>query len=165
MKCLAFWFMLYSGLKNPRPKQILQAQDCTLQGDLMTDGIDIVSVNREKRDTGNFTIEDVAEYLQKKAKPDAKVYPLKIDQWVKAGRYQLYVKSLSGDMDDSWIHVIVQQDNSWLNWIVLPFAKLFSEPKIVVWWRKIPNTDLTLDVWYVGDGSGGVPLVFEANND
>ncbi len=127
----------------------------------MTDGIDIVSVNREKRDTGNFTIEDVAEYLQKKAKPDAKVYPLKIDQWVKVGQHQLYVKSLSGDMDDSWIHVIVKQDSPWLNWIVLPFARLFTEPKIVVWWRKIPNTDLILDVWYVGDGSGGVPLVFE----
>ncbi len=98
----------------------------------MTDGIDIVSVNREKRDTGNFTIEDVAEYLQKKAKPDAKVYPLKIDQWVKVGQHQLYVKSLSGDMDDSWIHVIVKQDSPWLNWIVLPFARLFMSSLVEV---------------------------------
>lgn len=122
---------------------------------------DRIRASIAKRDSGNFTLNDVSEYLQKKAKPETKVYALKLQQWVKVNNYQLFLKSVSGDMDDAWIHVVVKNHNPWLNWLILPIASHFAKDDLVVWWQQIPNTLLMLDVWYVGDGSGGVPLVFE----
>lgn len=115
-----------------------------------------------KRDNDYFDLEDVAYYLRKQAKDGAKVYALKRKRWIRAGKYMLFLDAVSGNMDDAWIYVIVANDRKLLNWLILPFVRWFYQTEIVVWWNKIPKTNLLLDVWYVGDGSGGTPLVFEA---
>lgn len=115
-----------------------------------------------KRDSGDFTLQDVAEYLQDKAKPGTKVYVLKVGEWVRVGGHLLYLKSIGGNMDDAWIDVVVREYNPLLHKLALQLIAKLAKSINVVWWHKIPNTNLLLDVWYVGDGSGGTALVFEA---
>ena len=128
----------------------------------MSETEDMDHARIDKRVSGNFTLEDIDDFLRKKAKPGAKVYPLKLGQWVKIGNRQLLLRSISGDMDDAWIRVVTKNHHRWLNWLILPIASYSAKDELVVWWRKIPCTNLMLDILCLGDGSDGVPLVFEA---
>jgi len=117
-----------------------------------------VGSRRAKKDRGKFGFEDLSIFIQEQVRPDAKVTRLPVGKWVKVGNLWLLNKCVRADLDDAFALIVTQPDRPFLNWLYLPKAAV-QEGTWVTWWRKIPDTNLILDVWYVGDGSPGVVLV------
>lgn len=115
-----------------------------------------------KRSSGKFTLQDLYSYIREKAKIDANVIALKVGKWERVGKYHLLLKKVSGDMDDAFIYVVVHKHFPAPNWLNLLVASLKAKPIWAIWWQTLPGTDLLLDVWYVGDGSEGIPLIVES---
>lgn len=116
---------------------------------------------RTKLEEGTITLQDLSGDIHKNAVPNAKVYILKINRWTRVGEYQLLVKQTCNNLEDAWINVVVRANRPVFNWLLLPIARIIGSVVEVGNWNVIPNTNLRLDFFYIGDGTEGTPIVFE----
>ncbi len=116
-----------------------------------------------KRESGNFTWEDLDTWAQKQIVEGAKVYVLKKNKWVLVDNVQVLLKEQRSDMDDSFARVVTRPNRPFLNWFLLPIANLRDKGSWVMWGATAPDTDILIDEWYVGDGSEGIVLAAQTN--
>ncbi len=109
-----------------------------------------------KKANGHFTTADLSTYVRSLVSEDAPVYVLKLGEWVRVGNHWVFMKSSGSDMDDAWVNLIVLNDT--VNRVQREIAQRRQPTVQVVWDEQIPNTNIYVDFWYVGDGSGGVAL-------
>jgi len=114
------------------------------------------SIRRAKKASGNFTTADLSTYVRSLVTESSPVYALKLGEWMHVGNHWLFMKSSGSDMDDAWVNLIVLYGTA--NRIQREIAQRRQSTVQVVWDEKIPGTNIYVDFWYVGDGSGGVAL-------
>lgn len=125
-------------------------------GDTLKKGVKMPSDALMAKIKQGFTVADLSSYIQSKVKPDARVYVLKKREWVVAGKFKLFLLDIGGDPESDWVEVLVAKYQNLTDGYVLA-----GGPFVVADWNKIPGTNLFFDVWYAGDGSGGISLVVE----
>lgn len=116
---------------------------------------------KAKRAKGNFTWKDLSSYVQEKVAEGTAVFVLKKNKWVVVDNtFQVLMKEHVWDMDDTYVRIVTRPHRPYLNWFYLPIFrnKNKDEGEWVTSWGIIPNTNIIIDVWYVGDGSEGVVL-------
>lgn len=117
-----------------------------------------LSERLEKRDSGKFTYSDLNNSAKVKVTENASVVVLPPNKWVKLNNQWLLCKEIGSTFDYAFIRLITRPCRRFLDWLLLPIASSRDEGVWVIWGDKIPNTNIFVDVWYVGDGSGGVAL-------
>ncbi len=117
---------------------------------------------RAKKAKGEFSLENLPEYLRERAKPGAKVYPLLKGKWVRVKGYQLFLRFIIWDTDDAWVEIVVRSHKPLLNWLLLPLARLIDLGVAVRPGQLIPDTNLFLDVWCTDADSKSGSLVVGA---
>lgn len=115
----------------------------------------------EKILSDNFEVGDLSDYLIKKVKPNAKITSLKMKGWTKIGNVWIFLNKITGNMDDTWIEVLVVKDFGNLNSLVQHFVQLAGNKLLVMEWNIIPGTNLVFDAFYAGDGENVAALVAE----
>jgi hypothetical protein len=138
-----------------------------------------VDLKRQKRDEGNFTRDDMAEYVRKTIAEGTPVSVLKTGEWVQVGDYQLMLTDTTESLDSAYARVVVEPDHPNWNWLLLPLAKFRDQRSLeemkharkkqvynhrmenkwwVMDWCKCEDAKIVIYFWYVGDGSGAVVL-------
>jgi hypothetical protein len=109
----------------------------------------------------NFGWGDLSKYLQERIPENTPVYVLEVGKWVRVGKFQIILLEQASDIDNAYLRVMARLDNNLTNWLVLPLSKLLDRGKWIMQWQECPDTDVFVDVWYIGDGSGGIVLAAE----
>ena len=113
---------------------------------------------KNKEESGNFTWDDLSDYVQKRSSKSGGVVVLKENKWVLIGNVQVLLKETTFDMDTSYARIVTRPHLPWLDWLLLPIARLSDSGHWLMKEETCPNTNVIIDVWFVGDGTGGIYL-------
>lgn len=118
-------------------------------------------LRKVKRASGQFTWDDLNPIAQSLIQESSKVVTLWKNKWMRVGNYWILNKEVGGNMDDAIARLVTRPYRPFINWVLLPLARIFDKGTWVVWWETVPDTNIVIDIWYIGDGSGGVVLAAE----
>ena len=112
-----------------------------------------VELNRRKLAIGKFSWKDLGPDVQKKVPRDAKVYALKLREWVQVGGYEVLLDEEASHNDVPMAKLVLKYPPT----ISLHWLKNFLTPLQKAIWVydscMIPFTNMFISKWHVGDGS------------